>query len=202
MKRIFLCCALMALATTGVLAQDAAVEERLNKLGGQIEDLLAAQAQTQKQAAELARELASLRAAEETGPNSRDRVFNLRLTGECFLWQRLKPATSCREVVRQVQALLRLHGRPPVDEGASAYIQARQRLPLDRRVQALSRIYSVAGRARLLPSRVGQAFRGRSLWRRPVTEKWHQTGGGQTPDPPARIGSAGASPYRLLNSYG
>ncbi len=61
MKRIFLCCALFAFATTGVLAQDAAVEERLNKLGGQIEDLLAAQAQTQKQVAELARELASLR---------------------------------------------------------------------------------------------------------------------------------------------
>jgi nucleoid-associated protein YgaU len=61
MKTIFICCALLALATTGVLAQDAAVEERLNKLGGQIEDLLAAQAQTQKQVAELARELASMR---------------------------------------------------------------------------------------------------------------------------------------------
>jgi len=61
MKRIFLGCALLALATNGVLAQDAAVEERLNKLGGQVEDLLAAQNQTQKQMAELARELGSLR---------------------------------------------------------------------------------------------------------------------------------------------
>ena len=31
----------------------------------------------------------------------------LRLTFECFLWQVLKPKTSCREVVRQVQALFR-----------------------------------------------------------------------------------------------
>ncbi len=51
----------MVLATTGVLAQDAAVEERLNKLEGHIEVLLTAQVQTQKQMAELARELASLR---------------------------------------------------------------------------------------------------------------------------------------------
>ena len=34
-----------------------------------------------------------------------------------------------REVVRQVQALARLHNWGTVDEGPSAYIQARQRLP-------------------------------------------------------------------------
>src|SRR5258708_27213674 len=56
---------------------------------------------------------APLLSPEEEGPNSRDRVFSLRLTFECFVWQMLKPKTSCPEVVRQVQALLRLPGPGP-----------------------------------------------------------------------------------------
>jgi hypothetical protein len=44
----------------------------------------------------------------------------------------LKPQTACREVVRQVQALFRLKGLGPVKEGASAYCQARSRLPRER----------------------------------------------------------------------
>jgi hypothetical protein len=76
--------------------------------------------------------------SEEDGPNSRDRVFSLRLTFECFVWQLLKPETSCREGVRQVQTLLRLQGRAPVDESDPAYIQARQRLPKERLQKALS----------------------------------------------------------------
>jgi hypothetical protein len=81
---------------------------------------------------------APLLSAQEEGPNSRQRVFSLRLTFECFVWQMLKPQTSCREVVRQVQALLRLQGRPPVDESDSAYVQARQRLPRQRLEKALA----------------------------------------------------------------
>ena len=81
---------------------------------------------------------APLLSAEDQGPNSRDRIFSLRLTFECFLWQLLKPKTSCREVVRQVQALFRLHGRGHVDEGDSAYIQARLRLPKERLEKALT----------------------------------------------------------------
>ena len=81
---------------------------------------------------------APLFSAEDQGPNSRNRIFNLRLTGECFLWQMLKPKTSCREVVRQVQALFRLHGRGLIDEGDSAYVQARQRLPKERLEKALA----------------------------------------------------------------
>src|SRR5580658_8853930 len=73
-----------------------------------------------------------LLSTEEEGPNSRERVFSLRLTFECFIWQLLKPKTSCREVVRQVQALFRSHGRSPVHEGDSAYVQARHRLPRER----------------------------------------------------------------------
>jgi hypothetical protein len=80
---------------------------------------------------------APLLSCQEDGPNSRERVFSLRLTFECFVWQMLKPQTSCREVVRQVQALLRLSGRTPIQEGDSAYIQARQRLPRERLEQAL-----------------------------------------------------------------
>ena len=87
---------------------------------------------------------APLLSATDEGANSRDRVFSLRFTCECFLWQMLKPKTSCREVVRQVQALLRLLGRTPIDEGDSAYIQARQRLPRERLEQALTHTSQVA----------------------------------------------------------
>lgn len=80
---------------------------------------------------------APLLSAEDEGPNSRERIYSLRLTFECFLWQMLKPKTSCREVVRQVQALCRLCGRGPVDEGDSAYVQARHRLPRQRMEKAL-----------------------------------------------------------------
>ncbi len=89
---------------------------------------------------------APLLSAEEDGPNSRDRSFSLRLTFECFVWQMLKPKTSCREVVRQVQALLRLQGRSPIQEGDSAYVQARQRLPRERLEKALSATAQAAER--------------------------------------------------------
>src|SRR5438876_5242114 len=65
MKRIF--CLIMTLTLgTAFLAsmargQDAATEERLNKLSGQIEDLLAARAADQKRMAEMAREIENLR---------------------------------------------------------------------------------------------------------------------------------------------
>jgi hypothetical protein len=102
---------------------------------------------------------APLLSAQDEGPNSRDRVFSLRLTFECFVWQMLKPKTSCREVVRQVQALLRLHHRAPVDEGDSAYIQARQRLPRERLEKALKATAQVADQ---------RAGGGGQLARRPV----------------------------------
>jgi len=83
---------------------------------------------------QLARHLADLipvhlLSSADAGPNSRERLFTLRLTCECFLWQMLKPRPACREVVRQVQALACRQGKATVDENASAYIQARQRLP-------------------------------------------------------------------------
>ncbi len=74
---------------------------------------------------------ADLLAPAQTGANSRERLYSLRGTFWGFLWQMLHPATSCREVVRQIQALFCAAGlSTPVDEGTSAYCQARQRLPL------------------------------------------------------------------------
>ena len=75
---------------------------------------------------------------EEEGENSRQRIFSLRLTFQCFLWQVLKPQTACREVVRQVQALFRLKNLGRVDEGTSAYCQARHRLPKERLERVLA----------------------------------------------------------------
>jgi hypothetical protein len=94
---------------------------------------------------------APLLSAEDDGPNSRDRVFSLRLTFECFLWQMLQPNTSCREVVRQVQALCRLNGWGPIAEGDSAYVQARLRLPQERLEGALTAT-AEAARVRAGPS--------------------------------------------------
>src|SRR6266536_2813378 len=67
----------------------------------------------------------------DQGPNSRDRIYSVRRTFFGFLYQVLKPDCPCREIVRQVQALFGLHGQSLVDEGTSAYCQARKRLPLD-----------------------------------------------------------------------
>jgi hypothetical protein len=98
---------------------------------------------------QLARHLADLipvhlLASADEGPNSRERLFTLRLTCECFLWQMLKPRTACREVVRQVQALACAQGKGSVEECASAYIQARQRLPQERLERILAATARVA----------------------------------------------------------
>jgi hypothetical protein len=74
---------------------------------------------------------AGLLSQADEGPNSRDRVYNVRRTFFGFLYQVLKPDTSCREIVRQVQALFGLHDAGQVDENTSGYCQARKRLPLD-----------------------------------------------------------------------
>lgn len=71
------------------------------------------------------------------GCHSRERVFSLALTFWAFLAQTLSPGTSCREIVRQVQALFSLQGKGNLDEQNSAYCQARLRLPLPRLWQIL-----------------------------------------------------------------
>jgi hypothetical protein len=115
-----------------------------------------------------------LLAQEDTGDNSRDRIFNLCLTLQCFLWQVLKPKTACREVVRQVQALFRLLGRGPVDEGTSAYCQARQRLPRER----LERLLAVAAQSADRRAGSGGHLNGRAV-------KVVDASSAQAPDTPA-----------------
>ena len=61
---------------------------------------------------------------------SRERIFTLARTFWCWIWQVLQANTSCREVVRQVQALFALQHSREVDEGSAAYCQARAKLTL------------------------------------------------------------------------
>jgi hypothetical protein len=71
-----------------------------------------------------------LLAQTDEGVNSRERVYSVRRTFFGFLYQVLKPDCSCREVVRQIQALGMLHDQSGINAGTSAYCQARKRLPL------------------------------------------------------------------------
>jgi hypothetical protein len=89
---------------------------------------------------------APLLSSEDEGDNSRERVFSLRLTFECFAWQMLKRHTACREVVRHVQALRTLEGLAPISEKDSAYVQARHRLPKERLEKALHATAATADR--------------------------------------------------------
>jgi hypothetical protein len=69
-------------------------------------------------------------AAFQPAPSPSECPFSLHRTFWCFMWQMPNENTSCREVVRQVQALLALQGARQLDEGNSGYCQARARLPL------------------------------------------------------------------------
>src|SRR5216684_2241422 len=71
-------------------------------------------------------------AQQDEGEHSRNRCWNLRLVFWTFLWQVAQPGASCREAIRQAQALCRINGRRlPPDEN-SPYCQARGALPLER----------------------------------------------------------------------
>jgi len=74
---------------------------------------------------------AALLAPTATGVNSRQRSYPLDLTFWAFLSQVLNPGSSCREIVRKVQAWYAPQDKTP-DSGTSAYCQARRRLPLAR----------------------------------------------------------------------
>lgn len=62
--------------------------------------------------------------------HSRDRIFSLYRTFWCWIWQVLQCNTSCREVVRQVQALFAAQARGKVHQGTGAYCKSRSKLPL------------------------------------------------------------------------
>ena len=61
--------------------------------------------------------------------NSRERHYTCWRTFWCCLWQSFNPKASCREVVRQLQALFGLEGGPPISAEDGAYCRARARLP-------------------------------------------------------------------------
>jgi len=73
--------------------------------------------------------LAGLDALDPAQASARERPYSVRRTWWCFLWQMLQLNVSCRTVVRQLQAMFTLEGRPAIDAGTSAYCQARERLP-------------------------------------------------------------------------
>ena len=90
---------------------------------------------------------------------ARERPYSVRRTWWCFLWQMLGGNAACRDVVRQLQAMLALEGRSSVDEGTSAYCQARARLPDDLLISALQQS-AQAATARVAPS---PALQGRAV---------------------------------------
>lgn len=71
-------------------------------------------------------------AQQDEGAHSRDRLWNLRLVFWTFLWQVAQAGASCREAIRQAQALCHINGREPVPDETSPYCQARAALPVDR----------------------------------------------------------------------
>ena len=70
--------------------------------------------------------------------NSRDRDYTRWRTFWCALWQSLNPDASCREVVRQLQALFGLEGGPVISEADGAYCRAKGRLALSQFPEALA----------------------------------------------------------------
>lgn len=81
--------------------------------------------------------LSGLTRVAPAGATARERPYSVRRTWWCFLWQMFELNVSCRDVVRQLQAMFALEGRPGVAEGTSAYCQARARLPDDLLTAAL-----------------------------------------------------------------
>lgn len=88
-----------------------------------------------------------LLAQADDGPNSRQRVFSVRVTFWTFLWQMLNPASSCRSAVRKVMAWFAFLGRPKVSEDDSPFCQARRRLETDR-LEAILRASAQAAEQR------------------------------------------------------
>jgi len=71
-----------------------------------------------------------LLATSETGVNSRERIFSPQVTFWAFVAQILSPGSSCREIVRRVDAWWQqaIRGDTRLSGSTSAYCQARARL--------------------------------------------------------------------------
>lgn len=71
-------------------------------------------------------------AQQDEGEHSRNRRWNLRLVFWTFLWQVAQAGASCREAIRQAQALCKNAGCPVPPGTDSPYCQARGGLPRER----------------------------------------------------------------------
>jgi hypothetical protein len=100
-----------------------------------------------------------LLAQADEGPNSRDRIYSVRITFWAFLWQVLNPGQPCRQAVRKVIAWFIVLCRPPVKQDDSPYCQARQRLPKE----ALGRILKASAQAAEQRARQQWRFHGREV---------------------------------------
>lgn len=76
--------------------------------------------------------------------SARERPYSVRRTFWCLLWQMLQINVSCREVVRQLQSMLSVEQCGRIQEGNSAYCQARERLPIGLLTRALKVTAQVA----------------------------------------------------------
>ena len=97
----------------------------------------------------------------DTGANSRQRKFSLHVTFWAFLAQTLAPSTSCRDILRKIQAwrIQRDPNAPLGSASTSAYAQARQRLNADAITDIASHL-SQQLESRVEPS---QLWRGRHV---------------------------------------
>lgn len=68
----------------------------------------------------------------DEGPHSRERDWPFRLIFWTFCWQVAQAGASCREAIRQAQALCMITGRRSPPDTTSPYCQARGALPTER----------------------------------------------------------------------
>ena len=123
MKRIsFLLVTLALCSPTALRAQDAATEERLNKLSGRIDDLTAAQEAVRKQIGELAKELESVReqSGKPTGYARQEDLNRLAETVKEVDRKRLEDADKMHTELLKLRDVLKAPLAPPKKKPVTA----------------------------------------------------------------------------------
>jgi LysM repeat protein len=114
MKKNFALLLIFALCAGSVLrGQDAATEERLKKLNGYVEELLADKARQQKQLAELAREVENLREQLSKPPGNFASQDELRELAKKVQEIDRKRMEDDEKIVKQIEALGKTVFNPP-----------------------------------------------------------------------------------------
>ena len=123
MKRIsFLLVTLALCSPTALRAQDAATEERLNKLSGRIDDLAASQEAVRKQIGELAKELESVReqSGKPTGYARQEDLNRLAETVKEVDRKRLEDADKMHTELLKLRDVLKAPLAPPKKKPVTA----------------------------------------------------------------------------------